>query len=266
VTVHGGERPGCLVVEMPAATVGPRAGAPRCPGLPDALLGAIGQAGAAWRDDQYKAKRLREVVGSHGLPGLALFWNRRASPLILPQPLGVPFEPMELDESHPGLAALCEYSAYVQLESGRRPHPSVARRWIVRLIIPLVTTFILFSHSINVCLAGGIRGAAAFAILAVGASVGFALLSWWMSDRWLVVPGGVVIRRSLWGRVGASLKRCTPADTILIIRPGNPGWLAQLWGKWPERRRLTDVECAVLLAAWQSRIPPPNLELLSEWN
>lgn len=250
---------------MPEATVGPRAAAPRCPGLSFDLLAAIGQAGAAWRDDHYKAKRLHEVVRVHGLPGLALFWNRRARPLTLPQPLAVPFEPMELDESHPGLAAICEYSAYVERASGRLPRPSVARRWTIRLIIPLVTTFILMAHSVNVCLAGGLMGAAAFAIVAIGASVGFALLSWWLSDRWLVIPGGVVIRRSLWGRVGASLKRCTPADTILIIRPGNPGWLAQLWGKWPERRRLTDVECAVLLAAWQSPIPPPALELLSDW-
>jgi hypothetical protein len=41
--------------------------------------------------------------------------------------------------------------------------------------------------------------------------------------------------------------------------------MAQLWGRWPERRRLTDVECAVLLAAWQSPLPAPDLELLSEW-
>lgn len=101
-------RPGCYVVEMPATTVGPKARPPRCSRLPAGLVAAIAEAGAAWRDDKYKVRRVRDVVRANQLPGVALFWNTHTPPLTVPPPLVFQFEPTTLDESEVALQALCD--------------------------------------------------------------------------------------------------------------------------------------------------------------
>lgn len=259
-------RPGCYVVEMPATTVGPKAQPPRCSQLPADLVAAIAEAGAAWRDDKYKVRRVRDVVRANQLPGVALFWNTHTPPLTVPPPLVFQFEPTTLDESEVALQALCDDVLTVAAaeEPDRRPSPSFGRRWLVRLLIPTITTVCLLSQFLDPCIVTLGGGSIVFVLLAVLFAAAGVYLSWWLSDQWLIVPGGVLVRRSLWGKVGESLKRCTPGDTLLLIRPGNPGWSAMLCGRGREQRRLTDFECAALLAAWQSPLPAPDRALLAE--
>ena len=85
----------------------------------------------------------------------------------------------------------------------------------------------------------------------------------WRSGRWYVVPGGVVVRRFVLGPFGKAAHLYRPADSVLFIE--------RAWGAWEATicrsyrcfsRSLTDVECAVLLAAWQSPLKLPALDEL----
>ena len=95
---------------------------------------------------------------------------------------------------------------------------------------------------------------------------GIFVLMWFLTDDWYIVPGGVIVRRSLFRRVGEKLRLFTPDNTMLVIRPGPPGFFAEVWkdGLPLASRRTTLLEASALVGAWHSDLDAPPLEQLSD--
>jgi len=255
----------CPVVTIFMDTGGKRAGA-RGNGLPEHVVEAAAAAATPWRDSKHIARRLREFATARDLPGAAVWLQPTKTRRELPRPITVPFEPVELDETHPSIAAFSETTdPRGEAELARARRSSRIKRLMIRVGLPLG---ILLPQILNGIaqivihrkpIVSWIWGAAITLLL------GIWILTWWYAAQWLLVPRGVVVRRSLVGKLGQRLSLHTADDTILIVRPHSPGWQAELWrDNRSQSRRLTDIECAVLLGAWQSTLPAPTREQLSD--
>lgn len=219
-----------------------------------------------WRSARFNAAQLEALRREYQLRGLVIWLLRNPKvDAVVPPPLEVPIEPLELDE---GRSALHELPGIQGDGVGAKPlRSSRARRLLVRLGLPLVIilpqlfngiTQMVFNRNVYVYWTWG---------LMIGALIVATILIWWLSDQWLIVPGGVLIRKSFVGKVGQSLRLFTPADSLLLIRPHVQGVVQlELWrGGKCFRRRATPLELAALLAAWQSPLPPPSMDRLSDW-
>lgn len=236
-----------------------------CATLTDSdALDAIRQAAAAWRDVPHLGTRLRALQQQRGWRGLAVIHAQGRKRPEVPPPLTVPFEPLALEETND---TLMELAALAQPDATEREIPGMrtVRRMMARVgvaIIGLVNPAIqaivhgLLGNTALAALNGGV------AILCIGVVV---VLFWATSGRWFVVPGGVIVRRRLWRKVGMRLTRWTPADAILVAHPFPPGWhVALLGARGRETQRMTTRELQVLLAAWQDPHSPPALEQMSD--
>ncbi|MGE0482295.1 MAG: hypothetical protein AB7Q17_17695 [Phycisphaerae bacterium] len=235
-----------------------------CPTLPDAaIISKLRDAVAPWRHYGVMARRLAIIRKYHALPGIAVAFYTAKRRLAIPPPLRVPFEPLELDEGHANVTGLID-SLEPAAASAARKRPIA--RWVVRMGI---MTAILLPQVVNGLVQVIVhRKAWAYWLwgLIIGSIVLVGAINWLITPQWLLVPGGVVLRRSMFGRIGESLRRYTPADAVLVLRPMNPGWNAELWREsGVTRRRATDLEAQLLLAAWQNPLPPPDEQRLAEW-
>jgi hypothetical protein len=213
------------------------------------------------------AVELSSVIRRFEVGGIAIVYvNPSAPEFKVPAPIQVPFEPTELDETHPAMEPLCELS-WPTDEVGRgRPRAARARRLVIRVVVPVVGVIL---GAIYMFLDFGKTGTLFanlmvlfFMVLVMLAILG-ALL--WQAGRWFVVPGGVVVRRVIVGPFAWAPRLYTPRNSILFIEYAWPGWEATIaQGYRRINRSLTDVECAVLLAAWQSPREPPDLDELFE--
>ena len=249
--------------KMPMATVESIA----CPGMAPETLARVREAAALWRDDRYRAKRLATAIRDLNLPGLTFVFSLKKRELAVPPPLAVPFEPIELDETHPSIPALAESAAGAT--DGRADAALVPartfRRWFVRFGAPAIILFnVGLQAVIQTITQTAVHGfrfwfVAMWGGILLATVLPLVIYGWYSSAQWFIVPGGVVLRRSFAGKVGKRLELFTPADTILQIGPDNLAWVAVLArGKQRVTRRLTQIEATALLGAWQSRLRTPE--------
>ncbi len=233
----------------------------RAPHLPEELHEPIRAAGAAWRDPKAVARRLDELRQQHDLPGLAIWYALEKNAPTVPQPLDLPFEPLELDE---GRAPLAELVAEAQADEQTR-RSNAFRRGLVRIGLPVFVLLPQLFNGVTQILIHRSRSVVLLWVGIIGVLVLAFGLVWWLADDWFIVPGGIVVRRRLIGRVGERLRLYTPADALLIIRQNQPGYILEIWqdGR-PRQRKVTELEAAAALGAWQSKLPPPDLSQLSD--
>jgi len=202
----------------------------------------------------------------YGLPPLAVAYYHEGTPLPLPAPLEVPFGPLELDESRAPLADLMQA---VHTTAAVTPSPSW-RCTLLRLgfsagVAGLLVAYVFF-HLLTSRASVKVWSEAWLWSVVVAAFVLPGLAAALLSDQWFLVPGGVVTRRRLFGRAHGMLRRYTPQDTTLIVRPRErETWQIELWrGLRARKREATALEVVALLAAWQSPLPTPPLERLDD--
>ncbi len=257
---------GCHVVRLRPEKGVSRAVAASCD-LPDDIRAAVVEAAAPWRDPPYVTKRLRAIVERHGLPGIAVLWETvKGGGPPTPPPITMPFEPIELNEAHPTLCDLCGASPDTAAPRPAPPKASAWRRFLVRLGMPVGILFFLGFELISAATASPRNPWMLLRLpLFVGTLLVVAGTVWWLSGQWLIIPGGLVVRRSVYGKVGVMLSRYTPADSMLYVRPMPPGWEVQIWrGRRHVKRMLTGLELSALLGAWQSPLPAPETDRLSD--
>ncbi len=244
----------------------------RCDTLPSEDRHAIAAAAATWRDRKYAVKRLAEVMRSRDLPGIAVVYHlglkRR---MRLPQPIAVPFEPIPLDETHPVLGQLLEIEPSAQEGAQGRPRPrDPFRRFLLRIGLPgAIVVNVLVQAGLQVS-GGEVTpwriGWAASAVFGILGLVWF--FQWLIAAEWLIVPGGAFMRRPRLGRHKSALTRYTPKDTLLITNRVPHGFQLEFWplsASKSVRHRVTDLELAALLAAWQSALTPPPLAQMRDF-
>jgi hypothetical protein len=220
---------------------------------------------------------LHTIRERHGLPGVALVQTVQGKhELTIPSPTLVPFEAIELDETHPAIEALLSPEA-----RGHAPLPDVparSRYWqhtlrAIILVAPLYAGLILLARvstpslwswpdTMLFALPGGLALVSALLLLAFPVR-GRSGLRW--APRWYLVPGGVALRRRAPLPLRKRWRLYTPRDTVLTITPLRSGWQAALdRGGVQIVHGFTSLECAALLAAWQSPLPAPSVELLQQ--
>lgn len=210
--------------------------------------------------------RLFDLRTKHQLGGLVVwfFGKRTKDSVTVPPPFTVPFEPLELNEFRtplhdlPGLA-----ESTAEAERMRCP---IWRRGFVRLGIP---AFVMSIQLINAIIQIAVHRTlwivslwvAIFAVVALGVA-----LRYWLSDQWFLVPGGVLLRKTLAGKIGETLWLFTPRDSVAVIQGQGRMSILEIWRERSVRRRyLTGLEIAAFLAAWRSPLSPPPIDRLSDW-
>ena len=235
-----------------------------CPELSPELADRILEPALLGQDVKPRLKRLWGFVERRELPGLAVFnISLTSEPLIPCRPIRVQFEPVPLDETHPTLANLAELSAGSNAVAplGRKTW-ALGRRFGVRAGIVIAWVGFCFMGVVRDLLTSGFRALDLFAwvILAIVPVAFGQFLLWWITDNWVLIPGGVVVRNLLGGRGNKALRRYTPSTAMLFLSERGPGWLAKICNqeKTLHQCRLTRVEAIALLAAWQSPLRPPD--------
>jgi hypothetical protein len=212
---------------------------------------------------RHLAVALREIVGKYALPGIALvFEAEAATSCALPPAFGLPFEPIELDELHPALRALCGESEIGVKLLAEPPMRSTARRLASRFGVPALVGI---SCGIGVLLDSGDQVKSQLGLFLLGVLFGVALVTvWrWRSGRWFIFPGGVVTRRGLGGLSVGRAEHYSPQDSVLLIRRHTTGSDATICrGYRSVSRELAPLEAVALLGAWQSTVQRPGLEEL----
>lgn len=248
-----------------------------CPGLDDAAARRLTEAAATWRDERFRIKRIAEACRQLNLPTLAIvqtIGKKKKLNFEIPPPLTVPFEPIELDETQPALSGMVE--SFVSSDGDSEVAEVKKARWLGRMFVRVgAPSIMLLPVTINafvqIITQTAIQGfrlwfiAMWLGVLGVTFAACFYAV-WRTSAQWMLIPGGLVIRRTFLKNVGTRLERFTPADTMLMLTPFNIGWTATLFRgmKSVQRRLLTRMEATALLAAWQSPIPPRSAEEMSD--
>lgn len=236
----------------------------RCGTLAPEIVDEIRSLSAAWRDAKKSALSLDRLRRRHDLGGLVVWYavDSKTPPAPTPGPLTIPFEPLELDEGRAPLAELCGATGDEDAATALR-----SRRWrrgILRFGLPATMLAQLPYAITQIAVHRNL-----FTIVLWVSTFSLVFLSvfvvWCMADQWLLVPGGVVIRKSIVGKISESLRLYTPTDALIIIRPQPPGRVIELWRDGQARRRRTTVlETVALVAAWQSPLAPPDLSGMSD--
>jgi hypothetical protein len=210
------------------------------------------------------------LVVKYRLPGLVILWmvggrggiysgvgGVAGREIPRPPPLPSTFPPTALDEHDPKLLALCERVRY-EPPAARLCTLSRSLGWAVFCLMVL-----LFMQP---ALHAGWR-LPYVALVGALALAACAYASHWPRRRWLIVPGGVVMKRFVLGRLGFVGARYSVSDTVLVVRSTGaliPRWLSRYEARLYRGRKragacwLTDCECAALLAAWQSPARDPS--------
>lgn len=255
-----------------------------CESLSGAALADVRTACASWRDMEYVIKRLRQAVDAHGLTGVALLspaqWGQtpahegRSGMPRVPAGIDVPFEPMELDETHPMFAELmAAHGSRIRdprddADGGASlaPRTGTIKRWIVRSGLP-VAMLVIWINPLMQFIVNPQAQRINLVMLAAMVATLVLIVLWhrMQGAQWFLIPGGVVVREGGVRSWGVKLSRLTPADTVLVIQPFPPGWRATLWrGKRQFGRTLTGPEAEALLAAWRSPVATPSESQLSD--
>lgn len=262
-----GSNVNCHIVTAPAFLSRRSHHPPASATLAPELLAAAADAVAGWRDTRYAAARLTALRDEKQLPGIAVLYYDRTEPTI-PPPIRVPFEPVPLDESEPVICGIVDST--IRRGGARSPATrSAAARWLVRGGVPVIVLINILAQMVvqGVVQQGvmrywliGIYLASIF-LVALGCWVAYQL-----SDRWFLIPGGVLRRKSLLRILRGPLHRHVPRDTVLILRLFPMGGCsAELWqNRLVSRRFFTEMEWHALLGAWQSPLPAPPLERMSD--
>ena len=236
-----------------------------CPELSPELVEKVCDAAKSWRDDKYRLHRLWNLLTNKELPGLAVVYDpseKKSIPLV--QPLDVPFEPLILDETSPTVVQLAEHALDGPIDEDRRSRrSSLVRRFFIRIGLPTFWLIYWGTRAIQFILEHGLHswrgqiGLVAF-VLTIVVPIG---VLWLRQRQWIVIPGGLIVRKTSLRRLKTSMRRFTAAEAVLILAWRQPGWEAQILseGEIVEKRKLTPLECVALLAAWQNPLPPPEM-------
>lgn len=236
-----------------------------CPTLAEDIVAKLEFRSAWGLRHSELVRRARSVISEHGLVGLALVWNQtpfpRQSPgpltnaevyyLDPPSPIGIEFEPIELNQNDSRLGLI----------TGDGPITIRRERLVPSLGRPASYSSILafaFASLPIAFVASAVSTLACCAIPLLTVLCSWILLRFRPRPQWFLIPGGVLVRQWPWFGSKCRLDVLTPGDTILLIYPAVPGWTVEAHGRKRMRRFVTNRECVALLRAWQSLVPPPT--------
>jgi hypothetical protein len=235
----------------------------QCDTLPPNAVDELRGLTAGWRDAKKSPGRLDDLRQRLGLGGLIVWHSPESKPPLVPKPLTIPFEPLELDEGRAPLADLCGASDDMAAAGLRR------RQWnrgIFRYGLPIIALAQIPNAIVQIAIHRDLFTIVLWTFI-FGFIFGVFFLVWWCADQWFLVPGGLVIRKAFAGRVGESMQLHTPRDSLMIIRPQRPGHAfgIEIWRDGQlRRRRATLIEATALVAAWQSSLTPPPISQLTD--
>ncbi len=279
-------------VQMPCHVIQirwPKGAEARCATLHESLTEEVrSRFEADWIRPSVARRRLRQLSEQEGIGGLAI-WCCFNEPPPVPPALTVPFVPIELDDRQPSLAELCS--------DGDGVVPNRPSRWHWQRIVVIALwgafAWAISGMGVSLTMEALNRAAPSFLFMGVIAAVMLGMIAvWsWRSETWLLVPGAVAATGfNLAGAVGdfagraariarerscrgvwpsRSLKRlavCTPLNTTLVVFPDHSRMSrVALWTESGVKlRKVTALELRALLAAWQSPLPPPREEELTD--
>jgi hypothetical protein len=238
-----------------------------CPELSPALEQRVYDAARAQRDDHYRRAQLWAFVENKELPGLAII-DERLSTIPLPpcRPVVVHFEPVPLDETHPTIVELAELFCHSEIVAPlRRGGWAAIRRYGIRAGA-LGSVIIFASYAFKEIATRGFRALDFITLIGIAlVVVGITQFLFWLAtDFWILIPGGVVVRKHWNGRGRKGLRRYTPSTAMIFFSEKGPGWIAKICDQERVLHQcpLTRLECIVLLAAWQCPLPPPDMNKL----
>lgn len=182
-------------------------------------------------------------------------------------PLGQPFEARLLSQRDQGFAELAAAADAMAASGKQLPESPSDRRAARRRQVAFVFSAMMITAFYFLALQQVWYGR--FHVIALGASVGLALgavgyVSNAFRVRWLIVPGGVLLRR-LRLRGPAALHVVSRRTGVLIAVGTGSSWQVSVAdAEACAVSGMTDKELEIVLRAWVSPLPPPAVETLSD--
>lgn len=235
------------------------------------LVEKVPQALAGLRIQKQLGTTLREL-GFKSRP-IIVHWTLLPPPSQ--PPLTVPFEPIPLDEAdHAFLALEDGFSEATPTPECSPPRSTKDELTIRRLRKTYLYTgmwflaagsgFFLVFMTIGSLILGQFEPMIlfyAFALLMTSLPL---LLGGAIGPAWLLVPGGLVLRKARKRKMATDVHLFRPAETTLLIRPLNKRLWLMIVSDEKEfgTAQISDRELTMLLRAWRSPLPPPSPQKL----
>jgi hypothetical protein len=259
---------GCYVIQMIPSGREDLGGQAYCNELPEEFRDSITSTCRTWREGAYIAKNLRHMLNEREIQGMAIVYQpyQRQLHLEIPKPLNVFFEPVEMDEFDSHLQELIDINVPPESIAGHHQRKrSRWRRFLVYYGLPLGIMLKLIFQAV-------LQSANHFRNWYIGSVVAMLLMiigvKWIFRDHWMLVPGGLILRKAWVRDFRTRSRNCAPANSTLIIRPLTRGftrksshiaWQAEIWqDELISSRPVTCYEASALLAAWQSKLRAPT--------
>lgn len=193
------------------------------------------------------------------------------------RPLDVQFEPLPVNEAVSGFADLQAARPKEVLGSDETPVIEAAnaeeRDWLRRVrryaSIRGGWKYALLSLGVTMYLVGGaIYRSPSAAVVFAAVAAGSVLLGWFATrdQEFLVVPGALIHRQRRWFGGAWEVRVFSPRTSMICVCPsrGMQWLLIAADAATAEQCVLTQAEAEFVLGAWQSPLPPPTAEQLSD--
>jgi len=268
----------CHVLEVGYGSTGDEWNAV-CSSLPPAIVEELREASRPGAGELDMGRRVRAVADHRDLARVLIVWNGTPFPheaglgtcdpsvcLAVPSPWLLPFEPHELSSGDPTIEAI---AGAAESPSSSTVSPSKRSLFPGRLSYLRLAQGVVFGllaavivNSLLMFVGGyGSSGLECCCLPCCTAIAGGLYWSWFRGSttpgQWLIVPGGVVVRRRRFGSSKFRLLHFSGRDSVLMVHPLPPGWRAViLRDNTRAYRTLTLTETLALLRVWQGPCVP----------
>ncbi len=220
--------------------------------------------------NSWAAKRWANRLSGYALGGLSVrvSWSRQPVKPIVVHPHW--FEPQEIDDRSAGFDALRSLNEEADSSSGQRKRRHMSRRRLVTFAAVGIAANLLFLASfVMMAMFGSSFSWMEIAFVFPAYLAGLFAMSrqfGWLQKQWLMVPGGVVVRRpQSFGEGWSGQLYRRPSSVMVLIGVGRQMPMVAIAddaGK--ASRSLTIGEAEKFLAGWLSQHEPPDAERLGE--
>lgn len=203
------------------------------------------------------AERVCQSPEFDGAGFVVVYVNNFAPRLTIHEPITVSFEPIPLEEDHPGLRNLMTTVTARGIAPSPLAPPSRIAKFLMRYMFPYGLLAFWTIRGVLQIMQEGVRSG--ISLMYLGGLV--AVLLFFLFHRlirlkeWFLLPGGVAVRQGRLFSKNSSVQLFSNRDSVLVVKFEESRWMPTLVSEEGEAKcQLSLYECEALVACWQSPV------------